>query len=586
MLDFPIIPKWWMKGNKFMKLLNGYKQPTYIIGYDTETFKGEIISQQFCSNFEKILQWVNTENVLDYFLHYISKYEGYVIVYCFNAKFDLALLLRKFINEFLNDDFHIKYSGWEIDVFCTKNWYASFKTDKCFVRFIDIYAYFKGSLDTVAKTFNIKDSKLKRPEELGYKQYTDKDHEFIEYAIRDAEICYHIGKEICKMHGEFDIPVSTSAANFAEKVFRRNFLRDGDRIKFTSFPATRLAELSYHGGKNGYYKDSPCHVSSVYEYDFNSAYGFAMYSLPSFLSGKYQKVSYLDEKYFGIYQVTGFISSCKYGILYDTRFNYFRFNQKIKVKAFVTSPELIEAINSGEFELDTIIGWVWIPDSGIRNPLHEYTRTFWELKNTTKKGDIKYLFYKLLLNSLYGKWIQRNPRQRSKIKVLQNGQMELFKSKDVSGGLYHPFIASLITGFTRAKLHQAEHYFDAIESSTDSVKSQKKMTSLVNGFGQMQLENFHCKECNKNYIKTQGIFLRNRLNLLMCPKEHILKGALHGFWGNMEKLKQLWKKKETYYEIERMPLIREGLKHENKPLFQTIAEERNINIDWRTYKEY
>ncbi len=584
MLDFPKIPIWW--GNKFVWLKKGYSKPDTILGFDTETNRGEVLCQQFVTLDEKKIIWCNTDTVLDKFLEYLERFGGYTIIYCFNAKFDLALLLRKFIDRFLADDFEVRYNGWVIKVFCSKNWYAFFQKEGYFVRFIDISNYFFGSLDTVSQSFGLSVKKLERPEQLGYKQFTHKDKYFVDYALMDAELCYEMGVQIVKMHAYFDIPISTSSANFAEKVFRRRFLKEGQVIQFPPFSPRRYAEIVYHGGKNGYYLDSPSLVHNCYEYDFNAAYGYAMYSLPSFLQGNYRRVTTFNEKHVGIYHVKGVIKPCKYGILYDNRFNYFRVDSPVSINAMITSFELQEALDSNEFQINQIEGWVWVP-STEDNPLKKFAAYFWEQKNKMHKGDVRYLFYKLCLNSLYGKWIQRNPGYSGMAaKMKPDGGLEFKHYKDVSGGLYHPFIASLITGMTRARLHQYEHKLNAIESSTDSVKSRDFEPTLQKVyFGRMQLEQFECKECQKQYKNFNGLFVRNRLNLLMCKKGHILKSALHGFWGRPPILKELWERRGTEYTVERMPLIREGLKQSGKNLFETMSETRSLNIDWSTYKE-
>src|SRR5258708_8025931 len=128
MLNFPHVPSWWKEGTKFMKLQKPFTPPDYIVGYDTETYGGQILTQQFCTTRYKrnerrdCIQWVNKTNVLDKFLRYIEGLHGYIIVYCFNASFDLAILLREYIDKFLQDDFQLRHETsqgtvWDISVF-------------------------------------------------------------------------------------------------------------------------------------------------------------------------------------------------------------------------------------------------------------------------------------------------------------------------------------------------------------------------------------------------------------------------------------------------------------------------------------
>src|SRR6266852_591027 len=224
MLSFPEIPLWWYGGSKFMHLNKGYSEPDHIIGYDTETYKGKALTQQFVSIDDEKLFWTDEDKILDQFLNYIGKKcQGYVIVFCFNAKFDLALLLRKFIKQFLEDDFEVNYNDWHLQVFCSKNWHATFKHDGygIFLRFLDIGNFFMGSLESVADTFGFVGGKLKKPDGLGSIKYSHSDKYFIKYAMRDSWLANRIGRKIIDMHLEFDIPISSSSANLAEKVFRR-----------------------------------------------------------------------------------------------------------------------------------------------------------------------------------------------------------------------------------------------------------------------------------------------------------------------------------------------------------------------------
>jgi len=233
MLEFPEIPSWWRGGSKFKYLETSFVPPQEVIGYDTETCKGQIISQQFFHSKGGDIEFVGTDNVLDRFFNYISKLpDGFLIIFLFNASFDIPLLFRKFINSFMEDDFETEYKGWTIKVFCSKNWHAEFGKGNKYVRILDIRAFFSGSLESVSQTFGIKKRKLHRPEELGNRKYTKKDKLFVDYAMQDAKLCYQMGVQIIKMHQEFDIPMSSSSANLAEKVFRRMFIPPGKKIQF------------------------------------------------------------------------------------------------------------------------------------------------------------------------------------------------------------------------------------------------------------------------------------------------------------------------------------------------------------------
>jgi len=594
MLSFPIVPEWWTESKKHMKLNFGFKPPDYIGGFDTETFRGNIltlqtgkINYQNENYYDEQIRWVTIDNTLDTFLNYYSKYRGFIVLFGFNIVFDLPLVFRKLIDMFLNDDFEVKYRDWNIKVFCTKNWFAVLQNSDTYIMLLDIRSFFqKGSLEKVSRDLQLPIEKLPHPTGLGEKRFEKKDNIFTEYALQDVRLTIGIGMKIVKMHEELDIPMSTSFANMSEKVFRRRFILDKERIQFPPFEAMRLAELCYHGGKNGYYYQFPTRHKTIYEYDFNSAYPYAMYDLPSFINGKYVKINTLSDKFEGFYEVSGIIKPCKYGCLYDSSFSYFRNEDTRRIRCYIPSYELKEAIRSKEFKLDTIRGWVWQPNTN-HNPLKEYTSYFWEKKQTTLKSDIHYLFYKLFLNSLYGKFIQRNPLNSEMVLRLKNSQFIMRDNDVIAGGLYNPFIGALITAHCRARLHTNEHLLDAIDCSTDSIKSKIYDKNFEKDYlGRMRLETYDCKKCEKKYSKFTGIFVRNRLNLLLCKLGHVVKGAMHGFWGSKEDLLKMVENRQVSYQVSRIPLIREGLRQEAKPLFQFFTEERKINVDWSSYKEF
>ena len=586
MIEFPFVPHWWRYGSKFTKLEDNYTKPDYIIGFDTETCNGEIITMQFSSSRGDVIKECNVSNSLDVFFNYLETFNGNIIVYCFNASFDLPQVFRKFLDLFQQDDFEIQTRGWQCKVFCSRNWHSIFKSTKNHVFFLDIHCYFSGNLKSVSASFGLEVGKLDRPEGLGYKKFNiKKDHVFVEYALMDARLCYLMGLKIDEMHEHYDIPQSTSSANFAEKVFRRNFIHVGERIQYTPTSAMRLAELTYHGGKNGYYLDTPCHAKNCYEYDFNSAYPYAMYSLPSFLGGNFVKSTKLSDKYIGVYKYKGVIKPCPYGSLFDLEFHYFK-NVKRPVEGYATSFEIIEAVRSNELELERVSGYIWQPESE-ESPLKRYVQFFWEQKNKLKKGTVQYLFAKLCLNSLYGKFVQRNPSKQTTAKLRDDGSLDVEPQREVAGGLYHPFIGSLITGHTRSRLHKEEHLLNAIECSTDSVKSQvfHKPYAKAHYLGAMQMEKLFCKTCDIATNKFDAIFARNRLNVLMCKKGHVLKAALHGFWREPEELKRMAFEKRNIYEVNRMPMVREAMLHSNKPMFQMYSEDRTLNVDWESMVE-
>jgi hypothetical protein len=91
------------------------------------------------------------------------------------------------------------------------------------------------------------------------------------------------------------------------------------------------------------------------------------------------------------------------------------------------------------------------------------------------------LMAKLCLNSVYGKFIQKVPTGQESVfpmfdiveddETLRYRDHHMIEGGYRAGGLYHPAIASLITGNVRAQVHRYEHKYESLMTSTDGFLS-------------------------------------------------------------------------------------------------------------------
>lgn len=139
------------------------------------------------------------------------------------------------------------------------------------------------------------------------------------------------------------------------------------------------------------------------------------------------------------------------------------------------------------------------------------------------------LFYKLCLNSLYGKFIARH-------RDFETGDK-------IGGSMFDPSIASLITGFVRAKIHRLEHKYNALHTATDGLITQKtpKKSDLGINLGDLKQENYG--PC---------LILRNKLYLHYDESGKLIKSGLHGFEGSPDELLKIWKSAKKTYSIKRL----------------------------------
>ena len=233
-----------------------------------------------------------------------------------------------------------------------------------------------------------------------------------------------------------------------------------------------------------------------------------------------------------------------------------------------------------------MIGRLWVPDPTYdHNPLAEYVDVFYAKKEATPKGDAKYLTYKLLLNALYGKFIQNveveeNGKVSAETVINADGRRTAVAKKFKAGGLFSPVIATLITGFVRAYLHRLEHEYQAIHSSTDSIKTLLPLERLAlpRGLGGLNVE-----------VAGDCILLRNKLYLHydgpMVAGGKPKKYAMHGFWGSVDDLLAVVAGKLTQYTHQHLYKMKEAKAQGLVPL-KTYEQVREVNIDWSSYIEF
>lgn len=589
-----IVPKYYKGIHATFKSLN---KKIIIFGCDTETIDGEPISiQLYNPEYGKFFFSVNANNVSDVFLSFFKNLKmksGYknIIVFAHNLTFDLPILFYPIKEDFCSMECSFKRKNLkhnvEVDVICGNTFFATLryrgiskirKNGKNYidckrrVQIIDTSRYFEGSLEYLCETLQLPVKKLKKPENLGNKNCIIDDY-FKRYAIIDAIAVYHIGKFIFDMHREFDIPLSVSVSQQAQRIFTRKFMPINDLARL---PPKRMIEpfiLSYHGGKNGFYLPHAQQIKNVTEIDVVSMYPWAMTQLPSWTEGVYRQTYEYEANKWGVYCFTGFVKNCKYPIIPNHDFKY---KHGLLENVWVASPEFDNAIKHGEIiEIKDIKGIIFEPTGTATNPFIDYVKFFFD-KKANAENEPKRIYYKKLGNCLYGKTMQnvlyRNEYdfeyELKKIKNnTDNNSRILITNTKINGrlyragGLFHPVIATWITSLARARLHDMEHEFEALDSSTDSVKTTKNITFNEKILGGLSVKN-KSDSC---------IFLRNKCYMMLDAQGEILKDkygrevcAHHGFGGKPKDLYKLWLNKATSYKYSRMTRLRESVKRAKK----------------------
>lgn len=599
--------------------LKGFPKRYKLFGCDTETCNGEPLSLQiYDGNRDKkvFFAWCDRNNILDTFLDYIKEnieLKHPNIFYFHNLAFDMAVILYSKL-DFFSTKAHLvcDYKDFHFDCLYGSTNFMKIRYKQTMIWVVDSLAFMGGgSLEKWAKTLNLPFKKLEHPKGLGetdYSKLPEKSKlkkEFIEYAKTDVLTEYYLGEWILKQHQNYNVSLAVSSANFSAKVFRRSYLPLDDNIPFPPQKCCRDSMLSYHGGRNGYYWKNPAIFENCCELDISSSYPYAMVSIPNFVDCKYQYVDKYIEGYDGIYNVVGKYNTCKYPPFFTHDLKELEQGEDYNI--WITSYEYREGLADQTLTQDNhriIGGWIVIPSSRKpENPFQKFVYEFYNKKEIKGLDKGERQMYKLILNSLYGKFIQTNLNEEETLNVAnvnpsfvrisdymhknKDGSIDIINNtKDkhyfISGGLFQPMIATLITGFGRAYLHRLEHKFQAIHSSTDSVKFN------ANRLPKEKLDSYKRKlEGNKDKgilgdvcVEVIGkcIILRNKLYLHYNKDGIIEKQAFHGFSGHSQELLQIINTKNCDYTVRKILKVRESYRQGLKPLVMTELK-KNLDVD-------
>jgi hypothetical protein len=555
---------------------------TAVIGFDSETLQGPPITFQFYSQEAKRINGCvfigERRSAVKTFLAQLSKLKpGRYRMYGHNLEFDMLSALWECRSKIRDGNIELRINGWNISGRYSKPIFAIFDDGKRYVELVDSMLWFQTSLDRAAKIVCPQLPKLLRPAGLGTTRYTPSDTDFVKYAIRDAEVAYFVGVAIEKMHRELEIPSQISLASMAAAVFKLRYMQ-ANIYQPPLYEWMVGAAAAYHGGVNRVREGcAPAWHKPCTSIDLSSAYPDAMRRFPSFENPagykpfKPRSIRTLDEvPDLGVYKVSGKAKECDWPALFDHNFKPL---QGKFSGIWITGFELNQAIYSDEISLESCSGYFYEDDSESFSPFEAYVLEFYGLKSSAKDPVMRYM-YKILLNALTGKFIQTSPDY-----TLVDGQLVKINR---AGGLYHPFIAGLITGHTRSVIHEMEHKYQAVHTATDGIfapgickaSAKKELgAAVVEGIGDLALFR------NKLYIFYTDNATEDTVESQVFAGKHILKCAKHGFQGSPVTLEQMLVKTDRSYKVNKPLKLKTALK-KGEPPNKFVTSVRNLrNID-------
>lgn len=442
-------------------------------------------------------------------------------------------------NEFTIDWFDVQTDeGWTLKVLNSKRYAMTLRPHshrRPVVRVLDGHAFFPGSLASVAKMLGLEELKdeVDKARLANLTRADLEDPVIRKYSAQDAVVTRLMGERVMEMHEQYDVPTSLTTPHFASRVYRHRFL--SAEIPLPG-PALEQAGLwSYHGGKNGFYLHRPT-TAKAWNLDIVSAYPEAMRALPALETAVWRQTDVYQPGVHALWEVRMDHHPCRFGGALTHGGQPLRRGTHT---LWLTGYELDVMVERTEAQRWRVLdGWVMEGETG-GGSFADYVDTFFEMKRTS--SGLQRTTAKLLLNGLYGKLFQKVPL--GTVDTLQadldtNGEYRVWTDSSNplqdfdyrAGGLYHPPLASLVTGFVRAKVHRLEHKYAAMATSTDGLFARNApwTADLGDGLGKLTAE-----------YGTLNIW-RERLYDFI-PKGIMVKPkvALHGFRGDPDTLRQI-----------------------------------------------
>jgi hypothetical protein len=371
-----------------------------IIAFDTEANRKQIDDDteiQTLHNYslydgEQYYTGNSYMELINHIWHLKNKYKQISII-AHNIKYDLQL-------SGLNKDILYHKKLWDLPVkslIIDNLFYSKLSKQRYFIEFIDSMNYFRAPLSSLAKSFGI--TKYATIED--YSLQPDKWNKYIdvngeELCNKDVKILYTIFDKFLSMG--FSNGITSAQTSF--NTFRKDFLQFNITLNADYvLPALE----SYRGGIVNVFKY--CHNKLLYSYDINSLYPYVMKKYK--YSVKFHKQVNPDEYKYLKYN----IDSSAYNYLinasvrnvernpvpisYDGKLIFFSsFNDK-----WITGREYAELINSNaDVRVNTAYEFI---NADLFSGFVDY---YYSKKQHSEESMRD--FYKIILNSLYGKFGQ------------------------------------------------------------------------------------------------------------------------------------------------------------------------------------
>lgn len=480
-----------------------------IIGFDTETYfdRGEYVflSAQFYSRNPKLNMFItNPEDLKKVFTH---KTRGCIFL-ALNAEYDFSVLRKAMKNNYF--DFYVLYNSNRF--VCGK-----LVRNKHVWHIWDLQNIFLNwSLKKVGELIGVQ--KLEKPLWLGLRKPESKEEwkQLKVYAMNDAKICYLAGEWLLKKFGTLKLTLPSLSFHVYNKCYKRFPI-------YLSKSDSEIAQLrlAYKGGRcEVFIRGSP--DNKVYVYDVVSLYPYIMWKseFPIVTEPLKEKPSLDLSKegvaYCLIEQDHEIPLLCTRLFVKDGEYKLVFPNGKFA--SWFTYPELRYLEWKG---LGKIIRVFKAYECSETAPIFkDFVEKYFSFKVEQPEASS---FWKLFLNSLYGKfaqscvspWIKVLPDLKLE-KVHQTVRKKFVPRRNI-------IIAAYITAKARIYMHSLYEKVGLkhlVYTDTDSIHTTKKLTDVGENLGELSFKGESDGERRATYIRSKFYIFNS---VLKCKG---LKGLL------------------------------------------------------------
>lgn len=402
------------------------------------------------------------------------EYEGKTFV-CYNQKYEEGAILYYLdvsALKKLNKTGRCEHEGYIISVIPRKE--IRIRHGHHSRRIYDIAPYYNSSLQRAAELY-LGESK----HDIETKKFTPEyvvEHydEIIRYCVQDSRLTKRLADRFIDTLADMNLyPKKLISTGYISAQHFRKIYDSSMRDFYEKYPeCCRFAYESYSGGKFEVYKRG---FGNFHEYDINSAYPHAIANLYD-LRGSicYNSRNYHASADYGFLHCNLDIQSQYNPVVYKTKnINIYPQGHYTAYIGKSTYEYLISRGNSVEI-LDA-----WWIETNHQKPYEDEIMRLYQLKNQCKHRDeMKYLLIKILMNSLYGKFLAITPIYR------EWDDRTHYYLGDLANFIY----ASVITESTRLQVCRiCEDYPDDICAvHTDSIISSRplpiSLTAYIGGW--------------------------------------------------------------------------------------------------------